>query len=217
MHIRAHLLEPLFVLHPEMLFLINDQQTKVLKPNVFGQERMGANDHIDGPFGHPLPSCVGVLRGHKPRQGSHVHGEPTEPFREVLVVLSRQQGGRRNDRHLHAGQRGDKGRADGHLRLAETDIAANQAIHRATRAHVVQDILNRLKLIVGLHIREPRKELIPKPVHWLHHRGCAQLPLRRDTDQTFRNLADAFFQLGFLGLPRTAAKTIQETRVMAVL
>ena len=49
MHVRAQLLEPLFMRDAEMLFLVDDQKAKVLKPDTFGQKRMGADDDIGCP------------------------------------------------------------------------------------------------------------------------------------------------------------------------
>ena len=53
-------------------------------------------------------------------------------------MLARQQRRRHHDRDLQAGQRGDEGRAQRHLGLAEADVAAHQPVHRLAGGEIVQ-------------------------------------------------------------------------------
>ncbi len=62
---------------------------------------------------------------------------------EVLVMLLREQGGRREHRDLLAGGRGDERGAQRDFGLAETDVAADDAVHRSWRGEIGDDRLDR--------------------------------------------------------------------------
>ena len=53
-------------------------------------------------------------------------------------MLAGQQGGRDDDGNLLAVHGGDEGGAQRHFGLAETDVAADQAIHRTPRSQIFQ-------------------------------------------------------------------------------
>ena len=65
MDIAAQLLQLLFVLHPKMLFFVDDQQAKVLEPHRFGQNGMGADDDIHGAPGQAVAREIGIPYIHK--------------------------------------------------------------------------------------------------------------------------------------------------------
>jgi hypothetical protein len=64
-----------------------------------------------------------------------------------LVVLLREKGGRHEHGHLLARLHGDESCAQCDLRLAETDVAADDAIHRPGAAEIGDDLLDGLCLI----------------------------------------------------------------------
>ncbi len=47
-------LQPLLVGDAEMLFLVDDQQAEIVEPDALGQQRMGADDDIDGAARQPV-------------------------------------------------------------------------------------------------------------------------------------------------------------------
>ena len=55
-------------------------------------------------------------------------------------------------------------RAQRHLGLAETDVAAKQAVHRNGALHIAFDLSDRVKLAVGFGVLELRLELLLKLV-----------------------------------------------------
>ena len=54
-----------------------------------------------------------------------------------------------DNRHLLAGNCGDKRRAQGNFGFAETDIAANQLIHRFAACQIIHHGFNGRKLVFG--------------------------------------------------------------------
>jgi len=68
---------------------------------------------------------------------------------EGMVMLLGQQRGRAQHRHLLAAGHGDECRAQGDLGLAETDIAADQAVHRFAGFHVLHHGVDGGQLIGG--------------------------------------------------------------------
>ena len=71
-------------------------------------------------------------------------GQSAKRSLKVLVVLLGQQGGRHQHGDLPAGLDGDEGGAHGDLGFAETDVAADHAVHRLVGAHVLEHRLDRL-------------------------------------------------------------------------
>ena len=87
-------------------------------------------------------------------------------------MLLRQQRGGHEDGHLHAVLHGLEGGTDGHLGLAVTHIADDDAVHRHRGLHIVLDGVDSQHLVFGfdegeiiLHLRLPRiirGELVPR-------------------------------------------------------
>lgn len=199
-----------------MLFLVDDQHAEVLEADGFGQQGMRADHDVDGAARDAVAGLGGLLGADKTRQGAHLQREAAKAFGEAFVMLPGEQCRGRDHRHLNAGHGGDKGGAHRHLCLAKTDIAADQPIHGLAGMHVGHHILDGAQLVVGFLIGKARGEGVPRPRRRVHDRRLAQGTFRRDADQPVGHLADAFLELGLLGLPCPAAQTIQQTFVMAV-
>ncbi len=134
---RAQLLEPLLVSHTEMLLLVNDDETQVFEFDAFAEQRVGADDDVDTAVRQPLLDLIELLGGHQPRSLRNVDREAAETFGEVLEMLPRQQRCRHDHCDLLAIKRHCKRCTQRHLSLAETDVAADQAIHRPAGIEVM--------------------------------------------------------------------------------
>ena len=86
--------------------------------------------------------------------------EVGQALAEGVVVLLRQHGRRHEHGDLLAVHDRLERRADRHLRLAEADVAADQAVHRPRRFHVALDVADRLELVRRLDVGEGRLELL---------------------------------------------------------
>ena len=124
-------------------------------------------------------------------------------------MLPRQQRRRHHDRDLLAVERHRKRRAQRHLGLAETDVAADQPVHRPAAFEVLQRRGDGAELVLGLLIGEARAELVIDMRLHRHFRRFVQMPLGGDLDQFARDLADAVLQFCLAGLPAAAAQPIQ--------
>ncbi len=173
--IGLHLLELLLYGHSELLFLVDDQKSEILEFNRFGYQLVGADQNIDlavSQIGQYLLDLPGTPRS---RQIFDPDGEIFKPLTERIVVLISQYG----RRHQHGGLLRVAGRLEGrthrHLGLAESDIAAYQAVHRPVALHIglhglrggqlVGSILvdkRRLKLALQIRVgREAESFLLP--------------------------------------------------------
>ncbi len=88
-----------------------------------------------------------------------MNGELREPLLEGLEVLEGEHGRRREHRNLFAVLHRLERGAHGHFGLAIAHVAAEQAVHRRRRFHVVFYGANRRSLIVGLVVVEGILEL----------------------------------------------------------
>ena len=197
------------MLDTKVLLFVDDQQTKVLRLHILAQQRMGADNDIDRAIGKALLGVRQRLRPSKARGMGDTDRQPVETFRKRLVVLTGQQGCRHDDGHLHAIERRDKGRAQGHFGFAETDITAHQTVHWPPRCQIIEHGINGCRLILCLIIGKPRGKLVIK-ARWCRQFGCvAHLALRRDADQVARHVEQALAQFCLASLPGAATELVE--------
>ena len=164
MHLGAQLLEPLLVGDAEMLLLVDDQQAEILELDGLAEQRMGADHDVDVAVGDALLHARQFLAGHQTRGLPDLHREAAEALGEGLGVLAREQRGRHHHRDLLAAHRGDEGRAQRHLGLAESDVAADQPVHRPAGGEIAEHRVDRGLLVVGLLVGKAGAEFVIGPV-----------------------------------------------------
>ena len=209
MGVAAQLFQPLLVAHTEALLLVHHQQTQIIERNMLGQQRMRADHDIARPALDLLPRLRRFSGGHQPGQLTHLHRPAADAFGEILVMLPRQQGRRRNHRHLPPGHRHHEGRAQRHFRLAEAHIAADQPVHRAPGAQILEHVLDGGQLIVRLRIGEARREFVIAALGRVDGVRLPQRALGGDLDQLVRHVAQALLGLGLPRLPARPAQLVQ--------
>ena len=192
-----------------MLLLVHHQQRQVLELDVFPEQRMRADDDVDAAIGDAGPDRGELGRRHQPRGLRDIHREAAKALGEGLEMLARQQRGRHDDCDLLAADRGDKGRAQGHFRLAESDVAANQPVHRPAGAEILDGGIDGGKLVVGLLVGKTGAEFVIGARPDREPRRLAQLPLGRDLDQLAGDLADAALHARLARLPIAAAQPVE--------
>ena len=163
------------------------------------------------PVGEIGLDLLRLLGGDHARQLRDAQRQPGKTLGETAVMLAREQGGRDDHRDLTAAERRDKGGAQRHLGLAETDIAADQPVHRLARRHVGQRVLDRAQLVVGLGIREAGGEFLVDPLGRGHRLAGAQLALGGDADQLAGDLADALLDPRLARLPADPAEPVERS------
>ncbi|MNH88447.1 hypothetical protein D3C73_409560 [compost metagenome] len=124
-------------------------------------------------------------------------------------MLTRQQGRRTDDGDLLAAHGHDEGGAQGDLRLAEADVAADQAVHRRALAQVLQHVADGVQLVVRLLIGEAGAELVEQTCGRHDGVGHPQRPLGGQSDQPLGHGAQTLLGLGLARLPARAAQTVQ--------
>ena len=195
-HLGAQGLEGFFLAHAEAVFLVDDDQAETREFHLAREQPVGADHDIDGAVCH-AGQRHGLFRpAAKARQLGEFYRPIREAIGESLEVLSRQQRGRREHRHLHAvGHRDERG-AQGDLGLAEADIAANQAVHGFALAQVLDHRIDGGELIRGFVEAERFREGIEVVLIDGEGAPMARCALRIEVEQFRRGVAD---------LPRGAA------------
>ena len=148
------LLQPLLLRDAEPLLLVHDEQAQIAEGDVLAEEAVGGDQDVHRPFGDLLDH--GLLLGARPQAGEELdcHREGGEPARERPEVLVREDRRRREHRDLLPVEHGLEGRAHRDLRLAVTDVAAQQPVHGLLRLHVPLDVRDRLRLVGRLLVLE---------------------------------------------------------------
>ncbi len=170
---------------------------------------MGADDDIDAAVCKSLLDLIELLRRHQSRCLCNVDREATETLGEILEMLTGQQRGRNHHRHLLAIERHRECRAQRYFGLAETDVAADQAIHWTTSIEIMQRGVDRAQLVLGLFVWKPCAEFVVSALMQWKLRRDVDLALRGDLDQLAGDLANAVLELGFARLPATTAETVE--------
>ena len=119
---------------------------------------MRSDDDIDFATGRPFQNVR--LLGVRPKTAQHLDGDRKSghAFHERLVVLLAKHRRRHENRHLLAIEDSPKRRPHRDFRLAVTDVAAEQTIHRLVGLHVRQNGFNGCRLIRRLRIGERTDE-----------------------------------------------------------
>ena len=209
MHLGAQLLELLLVGDAEMLLLVDDDQAEILELDGLAEKRMRADDDIDLALGEALLGFRQFRGADQPRGLRDVDRIVAHPLAKGLEVLAREQGGRHDDGDLLAVHGGNEGGAQRHFGLAETDIAADQAIHRAAGGKVLQHGGDGGLLVVGLVVGKAGGEFVVEAWFDGEKRRLAQLPLGRDLDELARDLADAILHARLARLPGGGAEAVE--------
>src|SRR3989344_2477226 len=143
--------------YAEAVLFINDDEAEVLELHRILYERVRAEDDGNRPvrnlfletlFGRLAlePLAVPRLRAARGKKCDR-HFEPREQGAERVVVLARENLGRRHERNLAAVPRGDDGRKRCHDGFARTDVALEQTVHRSRPLKVGHDLRERLPLV----------------------------------------------------------------------
>jgi hypothetical protein len=146
------------VRHAEALLLVDDEEPEVLEVHVLRQEPVRPDDDVALAVlhlgEHLLQLALRLEAAHR------VDGERVvfHPRLEDAKVLLREDRRRAQEGHLLAGHGDAVRRAERHLRLAEADVAAHEAVHRAIGFEVVVHVVDRARLIRGLLEGERRLE-----------------------------------------------------------
>ena len=159
------LLDALLVLDAEALLLVHHDEAQVPGSYLRPEQSVRPDEHVHLPGREvgqdPAPLC----RRGEAREALDPDGVGAEPLPEGPLVLLHEDGGRGEHHGLLAGERGLEGGPHGHLGLAETDVAADQAVHGVRPLHVRLDGGDGGLLVGRLLVGEALLELaLPLPV-----------------------------------------------------
>ena len=143
-------LEGVLVFHAEPLLLVHHDKAEVFERDVRGDDPVGADHDIHAAIGEPRDDFFLLRDGTVAAQELDRHRILAHPLPERLEMLLREHGRRRNDDSLLSAAHRLERRADCDLGLAESDIAADQPVHRAHRLHVGLGLGDRPELVAGL-------------------------------------------------------------------
>ena len=135
--------------HPEAMLLVDHDQAEVLVAHALLEDRMGPDDDLDRAVVEPHQDAFArpafVAPGKQRDLGAGRRGEPAQG----VVMLPRQQLGRREQGSLRAGFDRNQHRFQRDHRLARADVALQQAQHRRGLGHVALDLADRATLGAG--------------------------------------------------------------------
>ena len=159
-HILPQFFDLFLVGDAEALLLVDHQQAKVFKMNIFGQQAVGADDDIAHAAFQVLQGLF--LLGRRPETGEQADIDRVgmHPFGKGAVMLLGQDGRGDQNCHLLAVLDCLESGPDGDFRFAEAHVAADQAVHDLIALHVLFGIFDGLQLVSRFGIREELLELM---------------------------------------------------------
>ena len=155
-HLLAHVLQLLLVLHAKALLLVYHHQAQVVRVHVRAQQAVRANEHVHRAVRKAGERLALLCGRHKAAQHPHVQIKGREALEERLVVLLRKDRGGAQHHHLPAVLAALEGGAQRHLRLAKAHVAAEQPVHGLGRFHVRLDVLYGGALVRRQLVRKAR-------------------------------------------------------------
>ena len=204
------------MLDAEALLLIDYQEPEVLEAHRLLQDLMGAEEHVYLPCRQLIPDPgLGALRD-IPGEDGCLDRERAQPAPEVVEMLLGEDDGRRQEGDLLARHDSLEGSAEGDLRLAVADIAADEAVHHLIGFHIALDVIEALKLVRGLRIRERGLELDLPVIVRQELEAMDSLALRIELYQLRGKLRGIPYRLLLLLRPALRAEPVQLGRAAVV-
>ena len=204
----AKLLDLLLVRDAEALFLVDHQQSEIAELHVLRQQAVRADDDVELSGVQVVEDLL--LLAFAAEATDHVDADRKagKPLAQSLLVLKREHGGGCEKRHLFAVHYRLERGAHRHFRLAVSDVAAEQTIHRDRRFHVPLDVGDRGHLIGRQLVRKRVLEFL-LPVR-VGGKGMAahRLSRRVELQQLLGHVAHGLLHAGLGLLPGGAAKAI---------
>ena len=211
---RREFLDLLLLLDAEALLLVDDQKPEVGKMHaLLIQDGVRADEHVDLVRLQTLDRRLLLLRRAKAADDVDAHAEISEACGKRLEVLLCKHGRRHEHGDLLMIHDRLVGGADRHLRLAEADIAAEQAIHRLGLFHIRLDLLNGAALVGRLLIREGVLELpLPRRIGGKCE-ALRRAALRVERDEFVGDVLDGSARARLRLDPLRAAHAVQTRRL----
>ena len=206
-HIGLHLAQLLLGRDTELLFLINDEQTQVLKLHRLTDEFMRTDDDINLSFLQVTENLLGLLGTAGTREILHPYRHTLQTTGEGLVMLIGQYGGGHHHCHLLRVASRLERRADGHLGLTEAYIAAHQTVHRSTAFHIGLHIIGRLQLVGRILIEEARLQLMLQERVGTESKALLMSPCGIQFDQVAGNILDLGLGALLHAVPRARSQS----------
>jgi len=181
------------VRHAEALLFVDDHQPQVFERHILLQKAVRADNDIDPPPEEVRQRFFDFGRTPEAVERFHANGKIRQPTRKRREMLLGQNRGRRQKRRLFAVHRRPERRAQRDFRLAESRIAANQAVHRFDVVHVGVDVFNGPRLIGGFLVFKRRAEFLIDAIGRQEGFALHRLARRINRHQLLGHVADGLF------------------------
>ncbi len=149
-----HFFEPFLVLHAEALLLVYDKQPQILEPYVVLQNSVRTYDEINLSVFEFFHHQFLFFRRDETGKHSNPNRIGCKPFRKIFeVLLCKDSSGCEQSDLLPAHDRLERS-AHCDFGLSESDIAADEPVHRGRILHIAFHVLYAGELILGLFERK---------------------------------------------------------------
>ena len=214
-HQLAQQLELLLLHHAEALFLVDDDQRQVFERDIVLDQAVRADDDVHRP-GCQVADYL-LLLAPCPKTGEQLdaHRVIGHPLAERVKMLLGEHGRGHQHRHLPAVHHRLERGANGHFGLAESDVAANQPVHRLGLFHVGFGFHNGAHLVGCFLVDKGALKLaLPRRVG---RKGMARLRFARrlEGEQFGGQIAHGLFRLRLRFGPARAAEGVERRTDLA--
>ena len=205
----AQLPERLLLANAEAVFLVDDDEAEALEGHLVSEKLVRADHDVDRAVGDAFERLRRLFARPEAGELGDAHGPGRESVAEGLGMLLGEQGRRAEHGHLPARRDGDEGRAQRDFGLAEAHVAADKAVHRLARRHVVEDGADGGRLVGRLvECKALAEGLVVADVDG-EDDALAGLAQRIEVQELGRRVADLLGRLPSRLFPVAASESVQ--------
>ena len=204
--------QPLLLGDAEALLLVDHDQTQARHVDVPAEQPVRADQDVNLPGGEAGPDRPNLGRRPKPRHHLDLDVETLESPPEGPQMLVGEDRRRRQDRDLQPVVDRLERRPHRDFRLAETDVAAEQAVHRPVAGEVLLDRPYGFQLIGRFLVGEGALELELPVAVLVHGDRLRQPALRVELQQVGRDRLQTAPDPALLFRPAAPAQLVQAGR-----
>ena len=199
--------------YPEFLLFVDDQEPQVLEFEAASQDFVRADENVDAAFLEPLLDVRNLFRRTQPAHIFHRAGKILQAGLEGFVMLQGKDGGGHQHRHLLGVADGLERRPDGHFRLAEAHVAADEPVHGAAVLHILFHGLGGALLIRRILVHEGRFQFFLEIGVRREGETLGRPPFGVQLDEFLRNVLYAGFGGRFQIAPSLGTQLVDARRL----
>ena len=202
---------------PELLLLVDDEQTEVFEVDILAHDAMRPYQDIYRPLLQILQGLTDLRGSPCPAYIIYLAREILQAFAKGLIVLEGEYRRRHEDGHLLIVRHRFEGSAYGHFGLSKAYVATNQAIHRTVTFHICLHVGSGFHLVGRILVDKARLQFVLHETIGTEGKALLLLPFGIKQDKVAGDIFHLLLRPLLHLFPSTRAELVQFRRLAVVL